>query len=246
MTDYLVFRLFGPLSSWGDIAVGEVRPSADRPTRSAILGLVAAALGFRRDEEDRHVALGSSLGIGVLVTSVGKPLADYHTVQVPPSGAAKHPRRYATRREELTSRHRSELRTILSRREYRMDSLADVAAWSRNPEPPFALKTIGEALERPTFVPYLGRKSCPLALPMQPRIVAASSLAEAFAAARFDTPSGVPIHEPCGRRTLYWDEGGEAGVPVERTETRRDSPVSRRRWQFAVRREHHATLEEGR
>ncbi len=245
MTDFLVFRLYGALSSWGDVAVGEVRPSADRPTRSAILGLVAAALGIRRDEEDRHVVLGSSLGIGVLVTSVGKPLVDYHTVQVPRSGSSKRPRRYATRQEELTGRHRSELRTILSQREYRMDSLADVATWLRLPDPPFALKSIREALERPTFVPYLGRKSCPLALPMQPQIVSAASLIEAFAASRFERPAGVAPHPPGGRRTLYWDEGGEPGVPVERTETRRDSPVSRRRWQFEVRHEHHATLEEG-
>ena len=28
MRDYLVFQLLGPLVSWGDIAVGETRPSA--------------------------------------------------------------------------------------------------------------------------------------------------------------------------------------------------------------------------
>ena len=246
MTEYLVFRLYGAFSSWGDVAVGEVRPSADRPTRSAILGLVAAALGIRRDEEDRHMGLSGSLGLGVLVTSVGRPLTDYHTVQVPPSGSSKRPKKYATRSEELTGRHRSELRTILSRREYRMDSLADVAAWSRVPDPHFALGSIANALGRPALVPYLGRKSCPLALPMQPRVVSASSLVEAFAAARFASPAGFAPHPPGGRRTLYWDEGGEPGVPIERTEIRRDSPVSRRRWQFEVRREHHATLEEGR
>ena len=246
MTDYLVFRLYGALSSWGDVAVGEVRPSADRPSRSAILGLVAAALGIRRDEEGRHVVLGNSLGIGVLVTSVGKPLADYHTVQVPPSGSSKRPRRYATRREELAGRHRSELRTILSRREYRMDSLAAVAAWMRVPDSPFPLGCIANALDRPTFVPYLGRKSCPLALPMQPQVVSASSLVRAFAAARLDSPGGVTPQAASGRRMLYWEDGCEPGVPAERTEFRRDSPVSRRRWQFEVRREHHATLEEGR
>lgn len=246
MTDYLVFRLFGALSSWGDVAVGEFRPSAERPTRSAVLGLVAAALGIRRHEEERLVALSAPLGMAVLVGSVGRPLADYHTVQVPPSGSSKNASRYSTRREELTGRHRSELRTILSKREYRMDALADIALWSRAKEPPFPLAKIAQALEVPALVPYLGRKACPLALPMQPRIVAASSLVEAFGAARFDTPDGLATLPGPGRRSLFWDEDGIAGVPPERTEVRRDSPVSRRRWQFALRREHHATFEEGR
>jgi len=246
VTDYLVFRLFGALSSWGDVAVGEFRPSAERPTRSAVLGLVAAALGIRRNEEERQLALSASLGLGVLVCSAGRPLADYHTVQVPPSGSSRNATRYATRHEELASRHRSELRTVLSKREYRMDALADIALWSRAPEPPFPLATIAQALEVPALVPYLGRKACPLALPMQPRIVVASSLVEAFAAAGFATPDGLVTLPGQGRRSLFWDEDGDAGVPPERTEVRRDSPVSRRRWQFAVRREHQATLEEGR
>ena len=48
--DYLVFRLYGPMCSWGDIAVGEVRPSTVHPSKSAILGLIAAALGVKRPD----------------------------------------------------------------------------------------------------------------------------------------------------------------------------------------------------
>ena len=44
MSELLVFRLFGPLASWGEIAVGQVRPSAVRPTRSALLGLLAGGV----------------------------------------------------------------------------------------------------------------------------------------------------------------------------------------------------------
>ena len=50
MRDYLVFQLYGQLASWGDIAVGETRPSALTPTKSAILGLVAAALRLKRPD----------------------------------------------------------------------------------------------------------------------------------------------------------------------------------------------------
>src|SRR5256885_4103212 len=76
--DYLVFRLYGPMCSWGDIAVGEVRPSTVPPSKSAILGLIAAALGTKRpnmahDDAERsaleatHSALAQGYGFAVRV-----------------------------------------------------------------------------------------------------------------------------------------------------------------------------------
>ncbi|MEX2322042.1 MAG: CRISPR-associated protein Cas5, partial [Saccharospirillum sp.] len=38
--EFLVFRLYGPLASWGNTAVGGVRPTLAMPTRSAILGML--------------------------------------------------------------------------------------------------------------------------------------------------------------------------------------------------------------
>nr|WP_284509571.1 CRISPR-associated protein Cas5 [Salinivibrio costicola] len=48
MRDYLVFRLYGPLASWGEPAVGGDRPTSAYPSRSAVLGLLGAALGIKR------------------------------------------------------------------------------------------------------------------------------------------------------------------------------------------------------
>jgi CRISPR system Cascade subunit CasD len=53
MSQYLVFQLHGPMASWGVDAPGEVRHSHELPSRSALLGLLAAALGIRREEEQR-------------------------------------------------------------------------------------------------------------------------------------------------------------------------------------------------
>ncbi len=44
MDNYLVFQLYAPLAAWGGQAVGQERPSDDHPSRSALLGLLAAAL----------------------------------------------------------------------------------------------------------------------------------------------------------------------------------------------------------
>lgn len=246
MIDYLVFRLYGPLASWGDIAVGEVRPSATHPSKSAILGLVAAALRIDREQEATHQALARGYGFAVRVDSMGVPLVDYHTVQVPPSGTGRNRRTFATRRDELCTLPRDALNTILSRRDYRMDALATAALWVRGAEAPFSLGAIRDALERPGFVLYLGRKSCPLALPLEAQVVQAPTVREAFEAAQFaelEALRHLRLSETAG---LYWEDGAPAGMEAQHTFERRDVPISRRRWQFDVRREHHAALgEEG-
>jgi CRISPR system Cascade subunit CasD len=35
--EYLLFRLYGPMASWGEIAVGEMRHSEVKPSKSALL-----------------------------------------------------------------------------------------------------------------------------------------------------------------------------------------------------------------
>ena len=60
MPDLVVFRLYGPMAAWGDIAVGEERPSFSYPTKSGVFGLLAAALGIGREEDDRHRDLAES------------------------------------------------------------------------------------------------------------------------------------------------------------------------------------------
>ena len=48
----LVLILHGPMQSWGGLATTEAtRPTLVYPTRSAIIGLLAAAQGFARDHE---------------------------------------------------------------------------------------------------------------------------------------------------------------------------------------------------
>ncbi len=243
MREYLVFRLYGPMASWGDIAVGEVRPSYTHPSKSAVLGMVAAALRIDRDQEQKHRELAAAYGFAVRLDSMGVPLVDYHTAQVPPSGSGRNRRAFATRREELCT-PRDELNTILSSRHYRMDALATVALWARAASPPYSFEEIRSALERPGYVLYLGRKSCPLALPVEGQLVTAASVREAFTEARFSQLEALPrISGPPG---LYWDDDAEAGLAPHQTFERRDVPLSRRRWQFETRREHHAPIGEER
>ncbi|MBF0494581.1 MAG: type I-E CRISPR-associated protein Cas5/CasD [Candidatus Omnitrophica bacterium] len=232
MMKYLLFRLYGPMSSWGDIAVGEIRPSFTHPSKSAILGLVAAALGIKRNEEEKHRSLAKALGFAVLVESAGFPLFDYHTAQVP-SGKEN----YRTRRQELWG-DRSDLNTILSTRDYRVDGLYTTILWVKK-HCEFDLDRITVKLRQPDFILYLGRKSCPVALPLEAQTVDAESLVDAVGKVRF--LDMVPLgFKHSGHRNLYWDDDGTAGIEQHNIFERRDFPLSRGRWQFDTRKERHA------
>lgn len=238
MTEYLLFQLYGPLAAWGGIAVGEVRPSAISPSKSAVLGLVAGALGIRRDQDDEQRRLVAGYGFAVRVDEPGAPLTDYHTIQVPPSSEVKK-RGMHTRKDEVEA---ETLETILSSRHYRIDSVSTVVLWARA-ETPYCLARLVGALSEPCFVPYLGRKSCPLALPMQAQVVSAANICEALQKASFSSAQFLEDLPAGGRKALYWDKDGNAGVDPQNEFTARDAVVSRSRWQFDVRHQFHSTLD---
>ena len=266
MRDYLVFQLYGPFASWGDIAVGETRPSALTPSRSAILGLLAAALGLKRPDnaksetereewEQAHAELARGYGLAVKVDHPGQPLSDYHTVQVPSSGKGKNRTVFSTRRDELVRMPRHGLHTILSRREYRQDAFAACALWAHDGAP-IALAALRDAMVSPVFPLYLGRKSCPPALPLDPHLIGAATVEAALECttlaatlAKLDEfwkgrkPEAWLREMGAHRPMLLWDDDAETGLSRDETHTRRDQPLSRRRWQFSVRSEHRTHLE---
>lgn len=230
MAEYLLFRLYGPMASWGEIAVGESRHSASHPSRSALVGILGAALGLERDDDAGQRALSDGYRFAVKVESAGSPLRDYHTVQAP--GTRKNIK-YRTRAQELANRH--VLGTLLSEREYRCDALAVVAVEALDAAR-WTLESLAEALRRPVFPLYLGRKSCPPALPLAPKIVQAAGLREVFA--KWPSPWNLSALRLRPEDVRYcWEDGMEAGMAPDMQTMRLDQPLSRRRWQFAPRRE---------
>lgn len=235
MKDYLVFRLYGPMASWGDVAVGEYRPTFDRPSKSAVMGLLAAALGIRRDEEEKQKELTQAYNFAVQVNASGVLLRDYQTSQVPPSGSGKNKKYFATRKDELEAEKEE---TILSTRDYYCDALYTVGIWCRTDRVPYSLENIKQKLREPDFVLYLGRKSCPIAMPIQAKIVRAENLNEVFSTVNFEDREllrWLPVNK---NTRLYWEEDDNS-LRAEHTVTRRDEPLSRRRWQFSNRKEYY-------
>ena len=236
MRDYLLFRLYGPLAAWGDIAVGEYRPSFAHPGKSAIIGLLAAALGIRRDEEDCQKSLAESCTFAVRVDSMGVLLRDYHTTQVP---TTKKGVVHYTRRSELAT---DDLNTILSSRDYRCDAAYTVAITVADGSP-YTTQQLAAALLKPVFTLYLGRKSCPLAMPLQPQVISAATLRDAL-------ESVPPVEELLGivqkgEAMVFWEDDTASGLERQQVITRRDELRSRKRWQFSERRENCGTLRKG-
>jgi CRISPR system Cascade subunit CasD len=240
MRRFLVFQLYGPLAAWGDIAVGEQRPSTPHPSKSAILGLVAAALGIKRHEDDKHLSLADGYGYAVRVDAGGVLLRDYHTTQIPESTSRlKHLR---TRRDE--TRDRDNLYTVLSTRDYRVDALFTVCL-GENSGSRYRVEELAEHLNRPRLPLYLGRKSCPLALPLLPRCLAAENFEAALQ--RYDEEQSEE-QQRCvtrirqalgaGEPDYHWETGMTDTRPLHTT-SRQDLPLSRRRWQFGERNEHY-------
>lgn len=248
MNEFLLFTLHAPLMSWGAITVGENRGTWDRPSRSAVLGLVAAALGLTREAQADHDALDAGYGVAVRLDAPGIPMEDFHTAQTVAVAEAR--KLGATTRARLLSAAR--LETILSRRAYRQDAIATVAMWARAGAR-WPLAELAAALRRPVFTLYAGRKANALGLPLAPSIVSAATLADAFLqrgatlGLRADAPAAARVQiaqvwatlQPDGvggREVAHdpWERGGTGLLPVRR-EVRRDTAPHRGRWHFAER-----------
>ncbi|MDO9538582.1 MAG: type I-E CRISPR-associated protein Cas5/CasD [Methanocalculus sp.] len=240
MTRFLLFQLYGPLASWGETAVGEIRSTATHPTKSAIMGLLSAAKGIRSDEEELLGRMSAEYGVAVLEKGSNISLRDFHTAQTPMTSAEKTVGRYASRRHELMVTHPDKnLNTVISWRDYVSDGVYYVAIWEKNSTPPFTLDNLKESLIHPTFVLYLGRRSCPLALPLTPIIQDAEDPVGALCSAKFPKEHNVDKIGKKRRSYSIFFEGewkSISGNPSH-TEYRYDRLISRKRWQYGSRTE---------
>lgn len=152
MENTLFLRMEGPLQAWGaQESKFVIRRTSEAPTKSGVLGLLLAALGKTRQEAtQKWVAKINSLAMGVRIDRPGVRWWDYHTV-----GANMLMR---------TAEHEDSTKpgAMLTRREYLCDASFLVALQGD----PSLIHEIGQALDKPVFTPYLGRKSCPPSRPI--------------------------------------------------------------------------------
>lgn len=127
----LLLRIAGPLQAWGCESKFEKRRTGREPTKSAVVGLLAAALGRRRDEPIEDLC---SLNFGVRVEEEGQLLRDFHIAR---TGGDK--------------------RTYVTERYYLSDACFLVGLESGDED---LLDRIERAVANPAFPLFLGRRSC--------------------------------------------------------------------------------------
>lgn len=234
MPDYVVFTLAGPLASFATVAGNERRGTEPRPGHAMLAGLLSAALGIRRTQAADLSAISDACRFAIRTDKSGQPVTDFHTAQ-----SAKRKKGFTpeTRRQMLQDGTR---RTIVTRREYLQDIRFTIAVIFQHGEiTPAQLK---EKLRSPLFTLYLGRKSCPPALPLDPCIIeGASSPEEAFSNYDKLTENRAlklwQANQFYGRSESEYSELAVDARIGERSEThrrerRRVRPVDRNSWRF--------------
>jgi CRISPR system Cascade subunit CasD len=155
----LALLLDGPMQSWGHASRFERRTTALHPTRSAVMGLIAAALGIDKQGADEAAQLARFSALRLTVVTLPRRsrregdlpmqrLEDYHTV----TGIRRASGKVA------------EDATVQTYRHYLLDArfgvLVDGAAG--------LLNEVAAALRNPKWGVWLGRKCC---LPASPVLI---------------------------------------------------------------------------
>lgn len=135
----ILLKFAGPMQSWGTSSHFETRHTDYYPSKSGIIGLIAASLGYRRDEDDKIQRL-NEIDFAVRVDQQGNLLRDYHT-------AKKYKLNGEFERTYVTNR-------------YYIEDAVFIVAISHVDD--LLMNIIEEGLSNPYFQPFMGRRSCPL------------------------------------------------------------------------------------
>ena len=127
----LLLRFAGPLQAWGADSRFDVRRTNREPTKSGVIGLIASALGLRRDAPLDEL---NRLRFGVRVDREGVLLRDLHTV----------------RKDKNTS--------YMTTRYYLSDAVFLVGLYSDDEA---LMQRLEYAARNPAHPLFLGRRSCP-------------------------------------------------------------------------------------
>lgn len=213
-TAVLLLRLAGPLQSWGENSRFNRRETRAEPTKSGVIGILAAALGLDREAD---LSALTALTMGVRTDQAGTLLRDYHTVSDYRGRPLKQTGVNAKKLQKTTSPPKY---THITHRYYLQDAVFLVGLAG-----PF--DTIGDlaaAVKRPVFPLALGRRSCP---PTQPILAGttASELMVALSTHPWQASEAGRAHHLRGTKPAFVHLPVSLDDPAG-GETRQDVPVS--------------------
>lgn len=138
----LTIKLKAPLQAYGNEATFERRTTNPYPTKSAVIGMISASLGY--DRNDKRILKLNDLEFAVRSDQPGQVINDFQIVEYAKSATKKT--------KKLTYRY------------YLQDAIFMVAIGSENDD---LIEKIHYALQHPKFSLFLGRRSCPPAGPLE-------------------------------------------------------------------------------
>ena len=228
----LALLLDSPLQSWGTSSRFQRRSTDAFPSKSGVLGLLAAAMGIDKHAPDEEARLAPLAALHFSVHRITRAadgeaaptlrLTDYHTVgggydeDTDPWARLSTPRKASG----------GPFGTVLTQRDYLTDAVfAAVLHGSRA-----LLETITARLSDPVWGVWLGRKCCVPATPIAGFIAddAGAALAQLLARAQETTAGSEPAWtfavapQPLARDL----EPGEQVAPEDGADTRSDQPIS--------------------
>lgn len=134
----VLLKFSGPLQSWGTSSHFVIRHTDDHPSKSGVIGMIAAGLGCSRNDEETLSRL-NKLKFAVRADQPGEILRDYHIAQkYKPNGNLD--------------------RTYVTNRYYLQDAVFLVALSSDDDE---LIEAVIDAVKRPYFQQFLGRRALP-------------------------------------------------------------------------------------
>lgn len=224
---HLTLYLRAPLQSWGASSKFGDRGTIDAPTRSGLLGLIAAACGIDKNDEARDrewLARTTKLSLTILAFRRGDRMTDYHTV-----GARYDKDDPWQRRMVPVTADGKPRGTDLTHRDYLVDSVFGAIITGDDA----LVAEMAAALANPVWGVWLGRKSC---IPTEPVFAGVFESAETARIALADRwrrsleRSGKTVGQ-----TMTTAFSVVEALPGEADETVLDIPVSFAKREFHAR-----------
>lgn len=135
----LLLKLAGPMQAWGTSSDFEIRHTDLYPSKSAVIGMIAACLGYKRNDDEKISDL-NNLEFAVRIDQKGNMMRDFHIAKsYKPDGTF--------------------IRTYVTNRYYIEDAVFVVALGSKDGD---LIEELSLAFKNMYFQPFMGRRSLPL------------------------------------------------------------------------------------
>jgi CRISPR system Cascade subunit CasD len=232
----LAFLLDSPLQSWGTSSRFDHRGSDPYPSKSGVVGIIAAAMGIDKYGVDEEAKLRPLSGLHFSVFRVSRSiggrtpqvllLRDYHTI----GGGYDDENHWGRMSISSKAEDRRPFGTVTTYRNYLTDAVFAVVLRGEVK----VLETIASALEDPVWGIWFGRKCCIPAVPVF--AVIADDQDQSLANLLAKTNELYPVPEDGNENDLivYRDpvllcrdlETGEPVGPLDGADTCADTPIS--------------------